>query len=343
VHGIRIAVSWPSANAFRSGCRRSTVGFPEKRARLTRNDCLWVVVLAAGEGRRVRALTTDASGASVPKQYCTFGGHKSMLRWALDRALGLVPPQRIVTVVAQEHRRWWKRDLSVIPAENVIVQPRDQGTAVGILLGVLYALFRQGPQLRVLVQPSDHYVRDERILRRSLREAIGNVERDPDRAVLLGMAPDGFDGEYGWILPAPSGRARVRSVALFREKPDAATAAELRSRGGLLNTLLFTANAGTLLRLYERALPALLATFLAGVPRDVGWSPERLETVYRALSFHDFSRDVLERFPGELSVLPVPPCGWSDLGTPARLMHFLAGQGAQDSRLGPGAAAMGGL
>lgn len=308
---------------------------------MAKNEGLWVVVLAAGEGRRVRALTTDASGVSVPKQYFAIGDHKSMLRWALDRALGLVPPERIVAVVAQEHRHWWERDLAAIPGDNVIVQPRDRGTAAGILLGFLYTLFRQGPQLRVLVQPSDHYVRDERILRRSLREAIRNVGRDPDRAVLLGMAPDGFDGEYGWILPARSGRARVRRVALFREKPDAATAAQLRNRGGLLNTFLFAANAGTLLRLYERALPALLARLLVGLPRDVSWPPERLEAVYRTLPPHDFSRDVLERFPDQLSVQPVPPCGWSDLGTPARLMHFLAGRREQSRQPAPRAPAMG--
>jgi len=35
-----------------------------------REGHLWVIVLAAGDGTRVAALTTDASGGPVPKQYC---------------------------------------------------------------------------------------------------------------------------------------------------------------------------------------------------------------------------------------------------------------------------------
>ncbi len=33
---------------------------------------VWVIVLAAGEGRRLQSLTTDARGVAVPKQYCSF-------------------------------------------------------------------------------------------------------------------------------------------------------------------------------------------------------------------------------------------------------------------------------
>ena len=31
----------------------------------------WALVLAGGEGTRLRALTTDSSGISVPKQFCS--------------------------------------------------------------------------------------------------------------------------------------------------------------------------------------------------------------------------------------------------------------------------------
>jgi hypothetical protein len=37
----------------------------------------------------------------------------------------------------------------------------------------------------------------------------------------------------------------------------------------------------------------------------------------------DLSRDVLQRSTAFLSVIRVPPCGWSDLGTPDRLHRFL--------------------
>jgi hypothetical protein len=37
----------------------------------------------------------------------------------------------------------------------------------------------------------------------------------------------------------------------------------------------------------------------------------------------DLSHDMLERRPQDLRVVRVAPCGWSDLGTPARLQSLL--------------------
>src|SRR5439155_3578454 len=42
------------------------------------------------------------------------------------------------------------------------------------------------------------------------------------------------------------------------------------------------------------------------------------------LPARDFSRELLERIPELLELVVVPPCGWTDLGTPARLERFLA-------------------
>jgi hypothetical protein len=46
----------------------------------------WAVVLAGGDGDRVSALTRDADGRVVPKQYWCCGGRPPMVRWALARA-----------------------------------------------------------------------------------------------------------------------------------------------------------------------------------------------------------------------------------------------------------------
>jgi hypothetical protein len=46
----------------------------------------WAIVLAAGEGSRLRRLTTDGSGASIPKQFCSLRNGPSLLHEALRRA-----------------------------------------------------------------------------------------------------------------------------------------------------------------------------------------------------------------------------------------------------------------
>jgi hypothetical protein len=45
--------------------------------------------------------------------------------------------------------------------------------------------------------------------------------------------------------------------------------------------------------------------------------------LYDHLPTLDFSRDIVEGQEANLQVLAVPPCGWSDLGTPKRVAETL--------------------
>src|SRR5262245_33382827 len=122
----------------------------------------WAIVLAAGEGTRLRELTTR-EGVPTPKQFCSLRGGRSLLGDALARATRVVPRKRVIVIVAEEHRPYWSTDLRGLPAENVIVQPRNRGTAPGILLPLLTVLERD-PGARVAILPSDHFVEREPVL-----------------------------------------------------------------------------------------------------------------------------------------------------------------------------------
>lgn len=285
---------------------------------------VWAVVLAGGDGTRVSALTCGSAGEPVPKQYCTFGCGEPLLRWALRRAAGVVPRSRILVVVAEQHRRYWREALVDIPPENIIIQPRNRGTAPGILLPVLDIVLHREPHARVLVLPADHHVVGEDILRRTLRAAARAVGRPGTPVVLLGMAGEAGDHEYGWILPARRRSGCLQAVLSFVEKPDLERSRELAGGGALVNSFILASRASTLVRLYEDALPGLLRAFLPVVL--AGSQKERLGELYDEIPSRDFSRAVLERLPGSLGVLAVPPCGWSDLGTPSRLERFLEGR-----------------
>ena len=101
------------------------------------------IVLAAGDGTRLQELTTR-NGIATPKQYCSLRGGGSLLGDALARAARCVPRKRVLVVVAEEHRRFWERELVDFPAENVVVQPRNRGTAAGILLPLMRVLEQGG-------------------------------------------------------------------------------------------------------------------------------------------------------------------------------------------------------
>jgi len=83
----------------------------------------WAVVLAGGYGTRLSSLTTDAEGVVIPKQFCSLDGRRSLLQVAIEQTEAHVPRERVIAVVAAEHRRWWEPQVAALKEENVVVQP----------------------------------------------------------------------------------------------------------------------------------------------------------------------------------------------------------------------------
>lgn len=292
----------------------------EQSAMSQRSGDTWALVLAGGEGSRLQSLTTLASGLAVPKQFCSFGGGPSLLHSALARANIVAPPARTCAVVSEHHARWWQSLAMSVPRQNVIVQPRNRGTAVGILLPLLHILHRD-PDASLVVLPSDHYVRNEAVLANSLRSALREVARRNDRIILLGLTPEEADPELGYIVPSGEGGAAPSAVSQFIEKPSAVTARVLMERGGVWNSFIFATHGQTLLRAFEARCPDVVASLREVITSsgDDAAKRRKLQIVYDRMPDTDFSRDVLEQSLQYLSVAAVPPCGWSDLGTPRRV------------------------
>ncbi len=285
----------------------------------------WAVVLAAGDGARLGALTLDEAGRRVPKQYCSLGGTMSLLGEALARARNVDSVDHVCVVVAEDHERWWSRACRDIAPDDLFVQPRNRGTAHGILLPLVSILARD-PGARLLLMPSDHFVRDER----ALREAIGVAEQAGrtcrDGVVLIGVSPEWPDPELGYILPADGKGSVLSPVRAFVEKPSRLRAEWLVHAGAAWNTFIVSAQGATLLEWYRERMPqavrALEAIMRGQVPAPA--RAQRLAALYETLDSRDFSRDILETHPERLLLHVAPPCGWADLGTPARLIQALA-------------------
>ncbi len=290
----------------------------------------WALVLAAGEGSRLQALTTTASGIAIPKQYCSLDGGSSLLHNAVQRARVVAPTERTCAVVARQHERWWRVLPHSIPANNIVVQPRNRGTANGILLPLLQIVHRD-PDASLLVLPSDHYVRNETVLADSLQQAMAQLDRQRSSIVLLGLAPEEADPELGYIVPATPLGPPAREVRQFVEKPSVETARQLMQQGGLWNSFIFAVHGQTLVRAFEERCPQVIACMRDIVARGAG-SGGQLEELYERLPALDFSRDIVQQLPERLRVLAVPPCGWSDLGTPRRVAQVL-GQNRAPNRV----------
>lgn len=287
------------------------------------SDHLWGLVLAAGDGRRLRGLTTTRSGLAIPKQFCSLERGPSLLREAIARAAAVVAPERICTIVAAQHRPWWAGQLDDLDANNIIVQPKNRGTAIGMLLPLL-TLLERDPEARVIVLPSDHHVRDEGRLARALRFAAAPSAAEWAGILLLGLEPTHPDPQLGYIVPRREIGRPHYAVERFVEKPDTPRARALLEQGALWNTFIIAADARSLLRLFERRCLDIVTAMRDVVHGAREGSAEALAGLYETLPSLDFSRSILEGQERLLRVVPVPDCGWSDLGTPERVAEALS-------------------
>ena len=145
-----------------------------------RQTNVWSVVLAGGEGTRVRGFLKQLCGGSGLKQFSPIIGRRSMLQHTLDRMQRLVPPERTLIVVGEHQRAEASRQLGHWPQQNIIYQPANRDTAPGILLPFSFITHRD-PSATIVVSPSDHFVRDENRFIDSLATAIGDLKSHPDK------------------------------------------------------------------------------------------------------------------------------------------------------------------
>ncbi len=293
----------------------------------------WAIILAGGEGSRLRPLTRLIAGDDRPKQFCRVVGDATLLDQTRRRTAALVDPARTVLVLTRTHQPFYAPLVRDLPARSVVVQPSGRGTAPAVLYGAL-RVAREAPTAAVVVMPSDHHVSDDARLMEHARRAVLAVSRRPELVVLLGIEASHPEREYGWIEVGDAvPGTEIRRVRRFWEKPSAAVAYELWRRGCLWNSFVIVATAPALFALFRRWMPALTSAFapLARplAPRD---EARAADDVYAALDAASFSDVVLAAAPANLAVLPVTGVDWTDCGTPGRVREALARLGTTPAR-----------
>jgi mannose-1-phosphate guanylyltransferase len=282
------------------------------------SDGAWAIVLAAGNGSRLSGLTHDSAGEAVPKQFCSLDGRTTLLGRTLTRAADVVGAERVTAVVSPLHRCYWEEPLRTLAQDNIVIQPQNRGTAIGILLPTLRIAARD-PNARIVILPSDHFVADESILTHALTDTLADIDEHDQGVALLGIEADEADPELGYIVPGTADHPRLRRVHRFVEKPLAARARRLIARGALWNSFILACRATSLIDLFVHRCPDVVHLLRAIDSHDYA----SLSHAYTELPEIDFSRHIATGQERQLAVTTVPRCGWNDLGTPHRLARTL--------------------
>jgi mannose-1-phosphate guanylyltransferase len=297
------------------------------------NNDRWAVILAGGDGTRLRSLTRAIAGDDRPKQFCPILRNETLLDQTRRRVSLAIPANQTLLSLTETHKAYYEPLVTDIAVGNLVVQPSNLGTAPAIL----YSLLRLSIVDRattVAFFPSDHYFADDLRFMSHVNSAFRAVKARPEMLVLLGMEADRPEAEYGWIEPAPSILAplsgAIRRVQRFWEKPSGNVAKALMDQGFLWNSFVMVGRVDAFLLMIQRAVPRLYEAFEAAIP-FLGTAEERdaIQTLYLKIKPTNFSHEVLSTRAEDLSVMSVKNVGWSDWGDPNRVLSTFASIGIQ--------------
>jgi mannose-1-phosphate guanylyltransferase len=307
----------------------------------------WGVILAGGDGVRLRPLTRFISGDDRPKQFCRLFGARTLLDQTRSRIKSSISRERTLVVLTGSHERFYTEELSDIARNRMIVQPENRGTLPAILCALL-RIVQLDEDASVAFFPSDHHYADEKKLIAGIESAFAIAHTDPDAVILFGASARHAEVAYGWIEPEVSSGDALNDDALndsdnplprvrrFWEKPSESDARMLLERGCLWNTFVMVGRARAFLAMIQSAAPGLYDLF-ASLPLRTHseTAAQALAAVYARIAPADFSKQVLSAQPDKLTVLPLGDVGWSDLGDPQRVVSTLSRHGTESPWIAP--------
>jgi mannose-1-phosphate guanylyltransferase/mannose-6-phosphate isomerase len=290
---------------------------------------MYAVILAGGGGTRLWPL----SRPERPKPFLPLIGDRTLLQRTWDRMVpDLVAAEDVAVVTDRRYVDIVREQLPGLREDMLLAEPVGRNTAAAVAFAAV-TLERPDDDV-MLVLPADHLVGDEPGFRDILRRAATLAGREapdggPGRLVTLGIAPDGPETGYGYIVAGEGipGDEGAVVVSRFVEKPsvDAAQAMLDGPTPVAWNAGIFLWRRDALRAAFEAGSPDILADVEAGVASGL----EGLAAAYARVRATSIDYAVLEpaAAAGRVAMLSAA-VGWSDLGSWSALRDALAARAA---------------
>ncbi len=183
---------------------------------------IYVTVLAGGIGSRF----WPASTPDRPKQLLPLASDEPLVVDTVNRALGLVPEERIRILASN---RLTELILEVLPSlgrEAFLVEPQARGTGP-VLAWAAWKIAKIDPAAVIVSLHADHIIKPKNAFLQILRDAA-RLAQETGRLFTVSVLPSRPETGYGYIEPgeplaSPVG-VRAFEVVAFHDKPDLETA-----------------------------------------------------------------------------------------------------------------------
>jgi len=265
-----------------------------------------ILIVAGGSGTRLWPLSRH----HAPKQVQTFFGQESLLQQTYQRAVRLVPPERIWVITADKWQKVIAQQLPDLPEENILGEPVGKNTAPAIAFGT-WRIREIDDKAVIASLPADQYIGLPEIFHQALERAFLTSEKYPDFVVTIGLKPTKPDTGLGYIKLGQEldtiNDQIVWRIAKFVEKPDLSKAKRYLASGQYLwNGGFFIFQAQTMLKHFADLEPKMLKELKAYVKK-----PDK--KIYHKLESKAIDTAIMEKIRHR-AVVPAQ-MEWSDVGS----------------------------
>ena len=275
-------------------------------------------IMAGGSGERFWPLSTRER----PKQLLKLiDPERSMIRMTVDRILPLIPKERIFIGTNAIQAAAIKKELPMLPEDNIIVEPSFKDTAAAIGYGATQISEKLkvkseklSKEITMIVLASDHLIKNEENFRQRLTTAIETAKKNKS-IVTLGIKPTKPETGYGYIETEECYIGEPAKVKRFWEKPSLERAEKYVENGNYLwNSGMFVFQISTMMDSFNKYMPKHSEIFgnIKRISR-IENTEEKIKEQFEKFEKMSIDFGIMEKAEN-IEVIPVD-FGWNDIGS----------------------------